>query len=628
MNWTGLIPILGMGTIRSTALPQSFTCPICKTSHLQIFDDHVLGGQWAACRACRFAGDLIELAAATWRVEVPAAVLRLGGLDQLSPIPSDEDTESYLRDHIQYRRRLEEFWGRAQKEAGQVANPSIRDLLRSFCLFDLAQSPEWLRRTGRFVGAATAKEVEEILFLYSYQVQPRLNSDGNSTKRRGGGPGGRRIFSGHDWHDLLVVPFYDLPGRICAFLFIGRDGNPIKDFVFKRVNLGRTNLPIREAGVAMLDALGDRQPHDLGNSIFVINDPMIGLILQARHMRSSVFPLPIVLGHYSQDVRSLHALDQYADRKIICWGNGDDALLQAKHLDGLVSSYRINPTEVSEHKLDHDPPHWWLYKIAKRARPWTEALRDELRRRDPLDAEALLRRIALSSSEMELFMRGSSPAEQEWLVRCNPHRVFLRRVVVGGKAILEKNSGWILERSGESICNAPVRLEQLLITTTGEEFYRGFAGPNSKRVRFTISVRDVRRHGLFQCVRDAVMKPGIPMFIYNPCWEKRAEFIATQFQPPEVVPCADRIGWSQDQLSFLFPTFAIRLGGEVQQDSLLLVHHDDVPARHLTSPTSGGPFPSQVAALSAKTNETAILWAMAACVVHNIIAPAMNCEPC
>ena len=44
-----------------------------------------------------------------------------------------------------------------------------------------------------------------------------------------------RVFKGKDWNDVLVIPFYTAPGRIHAFMFIGRDAQAPDDFVLKRV---------------------------------------------------------------------------------------------------------------------------------------------------------------------------------------------------------------------------------------------------------------------------------------------------------------------------------------------------------------------------------------------------------
>jgi hypothetical protein len=75
-------------------------------------------------------------------------------------------------------------------------------------------------------------------------------------------------------------------------------------------------------------------------------------------------------------------------------------------------------------------------------------------------------------------------------------------------------------------------------------------------------------------------------------------------------------------LRFQFPTFSIALGGEVKYDHLVVLADDRAPAHQLTPPASV--TRSQLAALSERTRESAIVWAMAACLIHNYLASKIS----
>ena len=100
--WTRLLPALGVENIRTTALPQIFHCPGCHAQQLHVYDDRVCGGQWAYCRGCNFSGDLIELAAHVWQIDVPAALAKLEALGLFDVPLTDNEVQSHQQDHVDY----------------------------------------------------------------------------------------------------------------------------------------------------------------------------------------------------------------------------------------------------------------------------------------------------------------------------------------------------------------------------------------------------------------------------------------------------------------------------------------------------------------------------------------------
>ncbi len=176
-----------------------------------------------------------------------------------------------------------------------------------------ASYSSWLTQGGRFVGVAKCTDIQNLFHPGSYAVQPRSNRDGKTSPRRGGGPGRSRLFSGEDWDDALVIPFQDLPGRICGFLMIGRKGDPqAGDIFFKAANLQPSSVPLREAGLGMLDALEDGAVEPFGDTLFVFGDPIVGLHLQGRTFKMHCQPLPIVLSFYGPGAQTRAAWAQFS----------------------------------------------------------------------------------------------------------------------------------------------------------------------------------------------------------------------------------------------------------------------------------------------------------------------------
>ena len=625
VKWTSLLPAIGVDAFRNSIIPQTVHCPVCGEDQLYICEDRVLGGQWASCQSCLFAGDLVELAAATWQVEVPGAVARLGHTGLFPQIPTIKVVDDYVANHVMYRRRLTDFWERASRKPMELASTSTRHLLRQFGLLDQAQSPAWPDEAGRFIGAANRQEVESLFSPLSHEQQERVNPNGKTTRRRGGGPGKRRLFRGRDWEDVLVLPYFDVPGRICGFLFIGRDADPdAGDYVFRRGNLGPGTRTIREAGFGMLAALGDGPHPQLGDSVFVVSDPVIGILLKAQGLREGLHPLPIVLSHFSPEIQTLNLPDQLASQKLIFW-NDHSGLRLAKRCDGSVSKFKISRSEI-ERRLNHRTPLDWLRLVKKHSTHWSIALREELRTLAPRQAGELLLQLEFTPTEIRNFTIGCDPELRERLEQCDPHRITRRRVLVSGVSVVETETGWEIETTGEKLCNLPIRIEELLTTDGGEAFYRGIVPTSNAVTHITIPASEVKRRGLFQCVHDRLIEQEAGVLNFQPKWNKRSAFIALELNPPTLVTGSSRIGWNPQRRCFMFPKFTISCRGVVDSDVLPLAVDGNEPGRHLERPSRLSRL--AVDLLSSATTEVAIAWAMLACIVHNVLAGFMGNRSC
>ncbi len=153
LSWLRVLPALGI-EVSTGILPVTATCPLCQGGNFQVVDDRVLGGQWCSCRGCKFTGDLIELVARVWNVSIPAAIVRLADLDLVAERVSPESIDGYVRDHVQYRQRLNQFWERAQQQIRSPKSFPLRQLLQRFGMRDQVCGPDWPERMGRFVGSA------------------------------------------------------------------------------------------------------------------------------------------------------------------------------------------------------------------------------------------------------------------------------------------------------------------------------------------------------------------------------------------------------------------------------------------------------------------------------------------
>jgi hypothetical protein len=624
LSWESVLRALNVEQSRPAYLPQAVDCTLCSEPTLDVMEDHVLGGVWFHCRTCKFSGDAVELAAETWTIDVDAAITQLDVLGLFPDPISDDDVSAYLRDHVRYRKRFTDFWERARREP-QGGTDCDRQLLRKFCLENSWQEG-WLEQGGQFFGVASKSALEELFAPDSFAIQERANRNDKKSKRRGPGPGPRRILDGHGWEHLIVVPFHDLPGRISGLLMVGRNGDfDANDFVFKRANLGYSSTSPKEAGLGMLFSDDCGRARGLGDDVFVMSHAQIGMRLQGKHLVDSRLPLPVVLVHESHDHTLFHLPPSLQERRLVFWGPMATMLPLAKRHGGCVSDYVISETEI-DCNLKHNMPIDWLRLIRQHAKPWCCALQDYAKTLSDLRLGNLLGKLDLTPDESRDLISGLRPDSVDQFKKCEPFRLSLRTVQAKGREVIESEAGWRL-KSGEVICDKPIRVEYVLTTDNSDSVYRVAVPRGDEQSTFVIRERDMKRDGLFVCVSRSLRNETGDVLNYQRSWNKDALFIAMRFSPPETITSSHRIGWQMKPLRFQFPHFSILNRGQVQKEPVAIVlDDDDPPAQNLNPP---GHFPlAHIRALSEPSSATQIVWALAACVCHNLLAGTAMPRPC
>ena len=484
------------------------------------------------------------------------------------------------------------------------------------------------RRSGRFVGSADYRAAQTLFAPDSYAQQPRKNHK-TSSVRRGAGPGKYRLFRGQGWGEVLAVPFYDLPGRICAFMFIGRDADPAAgDVVFKAANFQPAAVPFREAGVAMWAAMDEPKPERLfrgQNFLFLVSDPLLALQLQCHWFRENSRPLPIVAMYGDARVRTAAAVAHLPPKRLIFWGNNSQAFSLAKIARGEVSRYQVSAAEM-QRNLAHHPPCDWLRLCADHAEPFSAAFRGLLRQCSASLAEKIFRELDFTPDDIRRLLPTLAEPLRERLQRIESLTLASRKVAVRGKTVVESDAGWTLEGSRELICNAAIRVEEILQTSENVTYYRGTLRLEGVEHSFTVPQAEVDRRGLFLVLRDLLLKRGAGLIRFQPRWSAHALFIALTLGQPKCRYGVDRIGWNPREYCFSFPQFSICRGGELLTDVPPLAI-ENPPAANFGRHLSNSLFADHIEALGANRPEVSILWAMAACLIHNLLAPAMHYPP-
>jgi hypothetical protein len=527
VQWESVCTILQI-PLNSHALPLTTTCPLCAGFNLGLYWDKTSGGAWHHCKSCGSTGDMIDLAGKAWNTtpEVVMSQLCAAGTVTAPELLTTEAVANHQREYPDYRQRMDSLWVQARGNFRYNRCPDIEAICGMYGIFPPEMSPErWNEGPGLFVGAVDHRIIEKAFHPSAGESDDRIRNASEN-----------RVFQGGKWKDVLIVPFYDLPGRIRAFAFLGRQGQIPKDLVFRRLtqNPGGSSAVVSEAGLAGVESI------DLaGNPDYVIamdNWPRM-LRIQFRHFRSSLRALPIVVWWDDGFSRTRSAWSMLGPRKIVFWTFKLDhrVLLQAIEVDGLISMAgpeQPTPESVSHFLRLH--PMELQGAICRQARPWPEALRDWMDRSEEGQTNDLLLHLEQTGADVGYILR-----------RCGrdglaPISSVARSICFDSIIIKETPEGWIEEKgkrkiARSSICNAMLRITHLIKDkTTGELFCRGEIRYKREVIPFIEAYDEVRDNAAGWLEKHFITH-GLGVFTCRKKYRGDLHHIAISFFEPAMV---------------------------------------------------------------------------------------------
>jgi hypothetical protein len=602
----------------AAVLPCVVPCPLkgCK-GHLTLYHDESAGGAWCYCRGCKFAGDVIELAAAHWDgLELPVVIRKLMalGVDMPEERVLPVNVDQYILYHPGKRKRLWDFWQQSRHRLLVDDSKVLRGLQHKLGLRLGLDRDRWLQGPGMFVGG-TGKHAVEACF------QPTVAQHSRGLQNAGA----ERVFSGPGWTDVLTIPFSDLPGRIKGFLFIGREGNLQTDSTFRLVRYSSAYVQDRRTGYKRgLEtncglALYNVTEH-ANDGLIVMSDPVLALRMQCWHMQDNSVPADVVSMYADSKVRTSPDVWRHVRQKPLFWGVPTAEMFRhARAVNAKVCTAgftRDGPLK----SFTKTPLAEWLVRVRKNAQPWDVALEALLSELPIGDAETILLGMELTPAEMQQFV---TKCPEMLRLRLEPLflRTPVRTVLVNGVAVSE-DQGWYNEQTREEICSAILRIEQVIHhDRIDQTYYAGRILFKGHEVSFCAPADEVETD-TFKWMRARLLKAGAGYMEYAPKWEVHAAAIATKFHQPEVLKGFNSIGWDEERACFVFPTYLLSSKGEVVDDPGIKVPKRRTPALMLEKP-------SEIVAGELPSGEgSAVFWATAAAVASNLLAPVFGAPTC
>jgi len=549
--------------------------------------------RWLHCRGCGFKGDTIEAYGRLNHIDDPRHALQRVFKEGLYRAPRGDvtpDAVDYYISNFPLARR--QRWSRWEKvrEAIRQLTPAMTKRLQSEHLWGgwVSGSQARLRR---FLGGGTRRELVEI--FDNWAIVPKRNHRTN-----------------------LVLGYHDVPGRICAFQFIGENGHD-----HFRLDRGHRGHQAPEGGLAMLDAL---EPYE--RVVYAVNDPHVALMLHLKQFNDQDDPLKMVLfnQHTQQAWNAIRA------SRVVFWAPklSIDVFSHVRQL-GINAGYVT--TQPNPRKRFDDMAGYisdisaakFTARMAQRARPWPEAMA----------------RMIMEDGVNEGLLRGMAEAlqftheEQAAIVDAFPSRLkdvaryafddeqVTRSAFAGQTNVIERADGWYAVRGSqlELISDAVIRLIYEIIDEDDKKIYwEGLIRFNGQELPFHEPADDVSKNTR-KWVTDMLSSAGMGYPAIQTTWSKRLATMAQMFSAPRRIHGSSRLGVRPDG-QIIFPNFTIRDGLIHKQHTV--VRSGDSPAREVAPPKR-----RRKQAYDNPSLERSVYTASAAAFVAGMLSPIIGSDP-
>lgn len=572
--------------------PTVLNCPFCGATSLYAYDDMVREDVWFSCDGCSAHGNIITFAAQIWKLEIAAALDRF--VDEklcLRNIGAEDYVSNSVKQAVRLQRAYE-LWAEAENQLWTLGSDTISHKLRDFGI-------------SRDIPCAGL-----IGIAHETQLAPVYSAVGRAYPRhmRNGEP-------------VLVLPYYDLPGRISGFLFVKY--GPELDV--KRAFLSLTGkTPARpEAGYYLLKtALLPQQP-PIKNAHFIVDDPIWALKAQTTQIRHGLPLLPISASYCGFEAVSLgSAWNSLPAVKRFFYGENITAELvsQAAGCRGYVCP------APPEHFVQSASPARTLKRLARICRhavTWQTALTEVFNNMNPIAAQAFASRLTISRDRLGQFLKTKTTMSPEdasrVLNRAVPRRETATAYAVEQDVIVRED-GWYTPR-GLPIINCCPVIEKIVYTDKGDKYYAGYVTKNEKRVSFFEPATKIDRSGLLEFVTQ-LMAANNELVINTSRNKQRAMANALKLSQPQIVHVCTTPGWNPKTREFNLGNYSITNTGEI----VPLVCPELPRVKKFDFPEPGVAAPHAINALLTQSHNNAFVWANTAAVLANMIAPITDAD--
>lgn len=578
-------------TPEKPVFPALVACPCCHKSGLYLFDDLSTDGIWAHCSECGARGDIITFGARIWNTSRVAALSRFVELGAAGKNETDRLSGEYIRAWNRIE-AAEAFW---ETTTGQLWNHG--DDILAIRIRELGLDKSINACTG-LVGVAHPDQVADFCSLMGRAVPPRMREHGPS----------------------LVLPFYDLPGRMTGCLLVQYDENFMTRRSFIPISGNRRRRI--EAGYFLLSTVLLPPSDVLRNSYFVTDDPFWAVRAQCTQLKAGLTMLPIAASYSGPEAVSTGQNWQAfatTPRMFHAAAFTPDVISQACTAKGYVCVLP-NPT------IERPPsPPRTLHRLAairREAQTWQSALKHTLEQTSETAAQAFVAKLTMRLDKLQHFFN----ANRGWLSSDFGARLLSRveespalpAKVMPRRTVIERDGCW-WTHTNTQICNAQLRITKVIHSEDGSRLYAGLVQIENRELLFSDNADKIERIGLLAYAAQLAAAEGLFM-IFDRQWNSRGCFAALQLHPPEIVHVSSTLGWNQQSHEFCFYGYSLTNDGTVKPSPYPEIHRE----RRADFPEPAPLAPLSIRKLLTPSHENALVWTAFATVAADLVAPIMG----
>jgi hypothetical protein len=484
---------------------------------LVVYPDITNNSVWIFCRDCKFAGDILSLAKKEWGLDLDAVIRKFNKYNVIMS-KSIHDLDLQTR----YENTRIATLDRMSHLINHSANTNFNDSPETLRIHDL------LNMSSHTDASRWTKQMK---CMFGWEERMAVEGAFRPACVRGDTAAGYdRVFIGAVWNWILVIPFYDLPGRPVGFWFTGRQTRWPDDWVYRSITVaGRYGKDRHEAGIGFYEALFHSYPK-FGNSMFAVVDPRLAIRLHSRWFRDYSSPAPVICSYDGRKACTRNSWSLYPDKEFIfCSATPKHEIFsQAAYCDGKVY---IEPISI-ETDLKHCQS--WFLKAKKKARPWSEVLEDYAKILSDSDLELLMSRIYVNDLTLDTKLKKwkdkSAYDRVMWFLDSKQIYKAVNVTLDSGAThtVRETRDGWY---SGEGVCtsNAIIRICSINKKTKQQEIEIIF-----DKITHSLGMKPHSK-SLYSFIQDEMINKNIGVFKCSKAFTDSLEDIALQFYTPEII---------------------------------------------------------------------------------------------
>lgn len=587
------LAVLGL-PLEKPVFPSILQCPHCQQNTLYVFDDILTDGLWLNCTGCSCHGDIITFGAGIWNTSLPDTLTKFSDFGLVSVNDATRAIGDYDR-AITKQKAFEEFWTTAEEQLWNHGDDFIACRLRDFGIKNEINGCYGL------VGVAHYDQITKICSTMGRAKPPKLREDGAA----------------------IVLPFYDLPGRLTGVLIKQYNEENESKQIFISHSGYKRQKP--EAGYFLLKQLIGPCSALFKGTQFVSDDPLWVLQLQCDSLARHMQPLPLAASYSGPDAESY-------GQSWVSLPNGvrifhstivsPELISRACNAKGYAAVVPVPAKIYKPYGLSIDRNITArLSNIRRHAKTWQKSLYDSTSGVSELSAQTFMQKLTVPHDKLSIFIEKYADnfskdfkdrvLSSVRMALAAPTKTSKKRIII------ERDSGW-WNQMGQQISNARVVITKVLQADTGDKVYCGNIYMDNQEYAFSDSAKRIERMGLL-AYTAAVMAPHGKLVIFDRSWNRSSHMSAIQLHPPKLINVSTKSGWDENTLTFRFAKYELTSSGEIHPTHML-AKQDKVKA--FPEPTEIAPLP--IRELLTPAHENSFVWAFTSAVICNLIAPILR----